>query len=77
VPEDKGTCGYVQGVPIGAQRAISAQKKNDPEIGRSQNPIEVGGLHQLVSDPLSVCRLQEEGGRVDKENTLIHTINWY
>jgi hypothetical protein len=42
-----------------------------------QNPAEVGGLHQVVSEPLFVCRLQAEGGRVDKENTLIHTIKWY
>jgi hypothetical protein len=38
---------------------------------------EVGGLHQVVSEPLFVCRLQAEGGKVDKENTLIHTIKWY
>jgi hypothetical protein len=46
VPEDKGTCGFVQRVPTGAQRAISVQKKNDPETGRSVDPAEVGGLHQ-------------------------------
>jgi hypothetical protein len=28
------------------RRAILAQKKIDPETGRSQNPAEVGGLHQ-------------------------------
>jgi hypothetical protein len=76
VPEDEGTCGFIQRVPAGARRAISAQKKIDPETGRS-DPAEVGGLHQVVSEPLSVCRLQAEGGRVDKENTLIHTIMWY
>jgi hypothetical protein len=52
VPEDKGTCGFVQGVPTGARRAISAQKKNDPETGRSVDPAEVGGLHQVVSEPM-------------------------
>jgi len=49
VPEDKGTCGFVQRVPTRAQRAISVQKKNDPKTGRSVDPTEVGGLHQLVS----------------------------
>jgi hypothetical protein len=31
----------------------------------------------VVSKPLSICRLQGEGGKVDKENNLIHTIKWY
>jgi hypothetical protein len=66
VPEDKGTCGFIQRVPAGARRSISAQKKIDPETERSQNPTKVGGLHQVVSEPLSVCRLQAEGGRADK-----------
>jgi hypothetical protein len=39
---------------------------NDPETGRLVDPAEVGGLHQVVSKPLSVCILQAEGGRVDK-----------
>jgi hypothetical protein len=59
-PEQRGkrTCGFVQRVPVGARRAISAQKKIDPETGRSQNPVEVGGLHQpptpfFVSTPSS------------------------
>jgi hypothetical protein len=47
----KGTCGFIQGVPAGVRRAISAQKKIDPETRRSQNPVEVGGLHQVVSEP--------------------------
>jgi hypothetical protein len=47
----KGTCGFIQRVPVGARRAISAQKKIDPETGRSQNPAEVGGLHHVVSEP--------------------------
>jgi hypothetical protein len=60
VPEDKGTCGFVRGVLIGARRDILAQKKNDLEIKRSLDHAEVGGgLCQLVSelDFLSVyCR---------------------
>jgi hypothetical protein len=43
----KGTCGFIQGVLVGVRRAISSQKKIDPETGRSQNPTEVGGLHQI------------------------------
>jgi hypothetical protein len=39
-----------KGVPAEARRAISAQKKIDLETGRSQNPAEVGGLHQVVSE---------------------------
>jgi hypothetical protein len=73
----KGTCGFIQRVQSGARRAILAQKKIDPETGRSYNLAEVGGLHHVVSEPLFICRLQAEGGRVDKENTLIHTIMWY
>jgi hypothetical protein len=49
----KGTCGFVQRVPTGAQRAILAQKKNDPETERSVDPAEVGGLHHVVPKPTS------------------------
>jgi hypothetical protein len=44
----KGTYGFIQRVPVGARKAISSQKKIDPETGRSQNPIEVGGLYQNI-----------------------------
>jgi len=33
--ENKGTCGFIQRVPAGIRRAISAQKKIDPETRRS------------------------------------------
>jgi hypothetical protein len=36
-------------------------------------PAEVGGCCvKVASETIYVCRLQVEGGKVDKENTLIH-----
>ena len=58
VPEDKGTYGFIQRVLAGAQRAISTQKKIDPETGRSQNHERGGALHHVVTWrilTLSVC----------------------
>jgi hypothetical protein len=76
---DKGnnrrTCGFVREVPTGNQgAALAHQRKNDPMTRRLTDPAKLGGLHQVVSEPLSVCRLQAKGGRVYKENTLLHTI---
>jgi hypothetical protein len=45
----KGPVDLFKGFQGGARRAISAQKKNDPETGRSVDPAEVGGLHTLTS----------------------------
>jgi hypothetical protein len=67
VLEDKGTCGFVQRVPVGARRAISAQKKNDPETGRSVDPAEVGGpvdsFKGFQQEPKEPFRLRRERSR--------------
>jgi hypothetical protein len=44
-------------------RLIKWERSNDQEV---MDPTEVGGLHQVVSEPLSICRFQAEGGRVSK-----------
>jgi hypothetical protein len=72
----KGPVDLFKGFQQEPEEPFRLRNWNDPETGRSVDPAEVGGLHQVVSEPLSVCRLQAEGGRVDKENTLIH-IKWY
>jgi hypothetical protein len=53
-----------------------AQKNIDPETGRSVDPAEVGGLHQVVSEPtdfLFAYHRQEE----ECEGIQSETINWY
>jgi hypothetical protein len=57
----KRTYGFVQRVLARDQRAISAQegeRSRDREVADS---TEVGGLHQVVSEPLFVCRLVGRG----------------
>jgi hypothetical protein len=47
---NKGPVDSFKGFQQRTRRAISAQKKIDPETGRSVDPAEVGGLHQVVSE---------------------------
>jgi hypothetical protein len=46
-----------------------AQKKNDPEIGRSVDPAEVGGLHQVVSEHIFRLYISGEGGKRRRQKT--------
>jgi hypothetical protein len=67
--EDKGTYGFIQRVPTWLR------EENDPEIGRSQNPVEVGGLHQVVSEcPFFVCRLQAKEEKKETENLELYSV---
>jgi hypothetical protein len=51
------------------------KEENDPETGRSQNPAEVGGLHQVVSEPqFFICRLQAKEEKKETENLELYSV---
>jgi hypothetical protein len=65
----------IHGVPMRARKNYFSSvdsEKNDPVQILAQGS---GVFIRVVSEPLYVYRLQAEGGRVDKGNTLIHTIS--
>jgi hypothetical protein len=51
---------------------------NDPETGRSVDPAEVGGLHQVVSEPTDFLFAYHcNKRRTVKGYSLIPSIKWY
>jgi hypothetical protein len=68
----KGPVDWIHGVPVRAKRTISVlwiRRENDPMwILAERSEVCVKWYQSLIL----VCILWAEGGRVDKENTLIH-----
>jgi hypothetical protein len=51
------------------------REENDPETRRSQNPVEVGGLHKVISEhQFFICRLQAKEEKKDTENSELYSL---